>query len=434
MGFSSKQANLALERNSWDVQKAINYLKNNIFLDGTAGTAIKNREFSESPTLETVEILPDSHITSIGGKAFSDCELLRSVYIADGVTSISWCAFRGCGSLKTIRVPDSVTNIASGAFHDCASLELIHIPKGVTNLSSDIFHGCESLQSIRIPDGVTYIGESAFDGCTSLQSILIPDGVRTIGKSVFNDCASLRSIHIPNSVRTIGDYAFCGCTSLQLIYLPKSGCRHIGKHTFLNCNTLDRRQANSPNFKYHSDTTIWLRRRFDNLPIHQACLHYSNGINTKSILLDSVSALICKNKQSLAATDAMGMTALHTLCCNPHTTIKMVQIMVEKDPSILAIRDISQSTPLELFLRCRGFLGAKQGSISLFQDVLQNGIEYDDLEHLLVLNSDLESDLSIRHESTGLIPFMTALATAACGLDVAYALAIRSLSTFLIKM
>ncbi len=165
------------------------------------------------------------------------------------------------------------------------------------------------------------MGEVAFYGCSSLKLIDIPIGVKKIGECAFCDCSSLRSINLPIGVKTIGNFAFKGCKLLQSIHIPNT-VETVGPYAFLGCDTLENRLENGPN--YHRDTETWLRRRFDNLPIHQACYYVNDDARSA---VDHLSKLIQENKQALVATDAMGMTPLHILCCNPHITAEMVCVI-----------------------------------------------------------------------------------------------------------
>ena len=142
--------------------------------------------------IDTYEGLP---VTSIGYKAFYDCDSLTSITILSGVRSIGERAFYDCDSLTSITIPNSVTDIGYRAFTNCKSLTSITIGNGITSIGFEMFRGCESLTSIAIPDSVTSILSCAFENCTSLKSITIPNSITDIDFTAFEDCASLTDIY-----------------------------------------------------------------------------------------------------------------------------------------------------------------------------------------------------------------------------------------------
>ena len=157
----------------------------------------------------------DIPVTSIGEKAFYECEYLTRITIPDSITSIGEDAFKGCSSLTSVTIPNGVTSIGKGAFAWCSSLTSVTIPNSVTSIGNKAFWNCKSLTSVTIPNGVTSIGENVFFACNSLTSVTIPNSVTRIDKEAFKDCSSLTSITIPNSVTSIGEDAFKGCESLE---------------------------------------------------------------------------------------------------------------------------------------------------------------------------------------------------------------------------
>ena len=183
------------------------------------------------------EIIVPDYVTSIGEKAFRDCDSLTSVVIGDGVTSIGYQAFDGCGSLTSVVIGDGVTTIGDGAFQECYRLTSVVIGDGVTSIGDSAFRNCNSLTSIVIPDNVTSIGKYAFQKCNSLASVVFPVSVTSIGGYAFDDCNSLTSIVIGDGVTSIGDRAFQECYRLTSVVIGNS-VTTIGEDAFVGCYKL----------------------------------------------------------------------------------------------------------------------------------------------------------------------------------------------------
>ena len=209
-------------------------------------------------------------VTSIGDKAFYDCDGLTSVTIPNSVTSIGNYAFFYCGGLTSVTIPNSVTSIGDYAFRYCSGLTSVTIPNSVKTIGDCAFYYCGSLTSIKvetensvydsrnncnaiiktstntlilgcknstIPNSVTSIGANAFSGCDGLTSVTIPNSVTSIGDYAFDYCGGLTSVTIPNSVTSIGDYAFRFCDGLTSITIGNS-VTSIGEGAFSGCDGL----------------------------------------------------------------------------------------------------------------------------------------------------------------------------------------------------
>ena len=220
-----------------DKSRIISFRNQNIksYVIPSCVTSIGDRAFSDCDSLS--EIVIPSSVTSIGNSAFSSCYSLSEIVIPSSVTSIGDWAFSGCNSLSEIVIPSSVTSIGDCAFYSCDSLSEIVIPSSVTSIGNGAFAICRSLSEIVIPSSVTSIGDCAFSRCLSLSEIVIPSSVASIGDRAFSDCDSLSEIVIPSSVTSIGDRAFSYCHSLSEIVIP-SNVTSIGKGAFLGCNSL----------------------------------------------------------------------------------------------------------------------------------------------------------------------------------------------------
>ena len=196
-------------------------------------------KFIESGACEyfslTYLTLSDS-VTSIGDRAFQNCNRLSSIIIGSGLTSIGERTFYQCNRLPSIDIPDNVTNIGNQAFAACGKLESVKIGSGATNIGSGVCLDCSGLTSVTIGSSVTSIGDSSFENCFSLSSITIPDSVTSIGDRAFMGCSSLESITISSGATSIGDSALKDCGSLTGITVNAATPPTLGTDAFSDTN------------------------------------------------------------------------------------------------------------------------------------------------------------------------------------------------------
>mmetsp|Transcript_1308 Transcript_1308/g.2750 ORF Transcript_1308/g.2750 Transcript_1308/m.2750 type:complete len:298 (+) Transcript_1308:958-1851(+) len=69
-----------------------------------------------------------SGVTSIGDRAFVECQSLVSVSLPSGVTSIGRYSFGYCYSLVSVTLPSTLTSIGAGAFWKCWSKVATCVP------------------------------------------------------------------------------------------------------------------------------------------------------------------------------------------------------------------------------------------------------------------------------------------------------------------
>lgn len=191
--------------------------------------------FSNCNILKMV-YLADS-IKSVGKSAFENCSGLRSVYIPSSVISIGDYAFFNCSSMDSVFIPSSIAKINEGTFYYCYSLSFVSIPSSVSSIGRGAFYGCGNLKSILIPDSVTLIDNSAFSYCGGLTMVTLPSHITKINDAVFKECTGLKSISINAPIISIGANSFYHCVSLDTIIVPNS-VKVIGKSAFQECNRL----------------------------------------------------------------------------------------------------------------------------------------------------------------------------------------------------
>jgi hypothetical protein len=157
----------------------------------------------------------------------------------------------------------------------------------------------------------------------------------------------LTSINIPQNLTTIGVWTFSACSSLVSIAVPPSGTEIDDEEdfpAFLECHVLQQRQINHCNYHQHSPT--WLQQRFDDLPLHQSCSNDASSSNNTITLNHTLQ----QYTSMITVTDAMLMTPLHILCCNPAATDEMIQLLKADQPYATSMRNAMNKIELKLMI------------------------------------------------------------------------------------
>lgn len=264
------------ERDGWGrniISNAIENGKGVLRFDGPI-TAIPDNAYSYNSTsggyLKTIS-LPNS-VTSIGEKAFYQCNNLEAIQMSDNLTTISNYAFYRCGNLKSIVIPEKVISIGLNVFTDCYNMEDVSILSTSKNFGDTRGYGYlfmnnapyisnlygpnatsdgrfiiidnvvvlaagKGQHSITIPNNVTEIGQYVFSRCNQLQTISLPTSLLKIGEGCFSYCTLINDIQLPSGLTEIKSGAFQNCTSLQSVNIP-IGVQEIASYTFENCTSL----------------------------------------------------------------------------------------------------------------------------------------------------------------------------------------------------
>ena len=195
---------------------------------------------------------------------------IKKVVIEDGVTSIGGYAFAQCDILTTVEIADSVTVIGEYGFGWDTYLDNVHIPGSVKTLLGGAFIYCDNLKEVSLSEGVENIGQNAFYGCNKIESIELPNSVKSIDMAAFARCENLKSIILSNNVERLGRYAFYEISTYAVIY-------YNGTSTDLrNVNGYSSSHISSYTIKYKSvggncgangDNVTWLLYDDGNLVI-----------------------------------------------------------------------------------------------------------------------------------------------------------------------
>ena len=190
---SAKTADAAAELPTFSVKKEEN---GNLTITAYNGTAAD-------------VVIPDkidgAAVTAVGSGAFMS-KAITSVKIPSSITTIGYRAFRDCDLLGEVTIPDTVTVIEAEAFYNCNKLVTVNMSKGIKTVGNSAFAENPSLLGIEIPAGAESLGASCFQNCDALSRVILPDGI-TLGNSCFSYCDGLEYLSLPDNV-TFGEKAF----------------------------------------------------------------------------------------------------------------------------------------------------------------------------------------------------------------------------------
>lgn len=149
-------------------------------------------------------------VTAIGMTAFKDNRSLTEVRIPDTVTEIKSQAFYNTGLRGTLELPPGLTSIGNKAFQNCNLLTgPLVIPDTVTEIENRAFYNCQGFDSLTLPPGLNQINDETFAFCTNLTGTLsLPSGVTRIGMWAFYECPGLTGAFLDKNITSIGWNAF----------------------------------------------------------------------------------------------------------------------------------------------------------------------------------------------------------------------------------
>ena len=273
-------------------EKEVRFYENGmIFLASYDRATIEKGKFLDEPVEAVIPYKASLYgkeyfVTSIGARAFENCDFITSIIIPDFITNIDNEAFMGCDSLTIYcqasqkpsgwhdnwnssgcpvvwgypnndvasdgfiytvidgvryKASDGVASVARQAKNVTKAEILPSISYKEQNYlvksieASAFFES--SLTTVTIPDGIEDIGGSAFSSCVKLESAIIPDSVEFIGDALFDNCHKLKSVKLPRNQLVIGENFFNSCYLLENIEIPAS-VYMINDYAFFECKSL----------------------------------------------------------------------------------------------------------------------------------------------------------------------------------------------------
>ena len=206
----------------------------------------------------------------------------RHVIIPDGVEKLKNSVFWNCLNIEKITIPNSVTSLGGDTFYNCRNLTELTIPESVDTFGDNPFAGCPKLNLINKSPHFVFEDEALFDKdftrlihCAIKREsdvFEVPDTVISVSKHSFYNCQNLRKIVIPLSVKIMENNPFSDLPNLKLVnnsphFILKDGALYnktmttlhyyehgsetnhliipegvtiIGRHSFYNCQTIEK--------------------------------------------------------------------------------------------------------------------------------------------------------------------------------------------------
>ncbi|MDR1644017.1 MAG: leucine-rich repeat domain-containing protein, partial [Clostridiales bacterium] len=178
-----------------------------------------------------------SHVETLGGRAFANCNLLQSIENQVGLKKIEESAFEENSSLSSFEVGPNVQSLSNLAFMYCYKLSEVSVSadnKFYTSEDGVVYKSGEKGEKIlwlypcnkkssdfKIPFGTTSIAADSFSDSVEMQGVTIPTSVTSIGERAFYN-SGLTSLVLPNSVTTLGEMAFSACADLEWAFIPNT--------------------------------------------------------------------------------------------------------------------------------------------------------------------------------------------------------------------
>ncbi|MBO5549715.1 MAG: leucine-rich repeat domain-containing protein [Prevotella sp.] len=178
------------------------------------------------------------YLKKIGEQAFAGCKSLKLPHFVR-VEEINEGAFMGSGIISVL-LPNSLTTLGDKAFADCELLKSAYLPSSLPGVPDEAFCGCSSLTQVYLGYGIKTIANSVFSGCTSLNKLDFPASVYSIGTNAFNGC-TFESLFIRGQLESssFDNNIFGGMNTASAVYVPTSEVGRVQEICPVEVQSLD---------------------------------------------------------------------------------------------------------------------------------------------------------------------------------------------------
>jgi hypothetical protein len=248
-------------------------------------------------------------------------------------------AFMSKYKLQEVEFDEGLHEIGEAAFDSCSALKDIHLSDGIERIGDNAFFDCTALRKVQLSDGVESIGGGAFDSC-NFTKFRCPPLVTTITYGMLANCKGMFSLEMPENTIRLEHAACIACHSLRNVALAMNTV--VDETAFNNCSDLllmfDTQEA--------IDNAS--RHRFNELPFHSKIYYISYFDQTTAEEIRSAITIGEHGEldPSGLQQDCLGMTPLHILACSTVQRLELYQLLVEKYPENLIVKDSWGAEPL----------------------------------------------------------------------------------------
>lgn len=144
---------------------------------------------------------------------------------------ISNILFEYTGDSESVEIPSKYTKIAGKLFYENQVIKDVYVPDGITFVGGDTFSATSCLKNLRLPKDLKEIPQN-FLFLSGIPKINLPDSLEVIGEYAFGYCKNLTTFTLTKNISSIEQYAFFECNNLVEIINYSNLKLKLGSQTY----------------------------------------------------------------------------------------------------------------------------------------------------------------------------------------------------------